>query len=348
MQGRVVAVFVRLIVVQTSHMNIVLLRRGFAMVTGKTTNKVSFPMILSVVCTLAFLVSTNVSAQLTYDRIDPSNRANNEDQTKRDPIRIASNIWWVGHSEVGAFLITTSAGLILMDTTSPEHAEWVVESIKKAGFKLEDIKYIINSHPHGEHIGGLSYFKKLLPGAKVVTSAGSAAIIDSGGKSDFRNMIQGEENSDFFEPVQVDSIIGHLEKLTLGDVTLIAHITSGHTPGATTWTMKVQDGGKEYNAVFMSGMSASGVDRGPLLKNELYPEIADDFEKSFAHLKTLQCDFYLYARASSIDLDKKLAQLKAGGNTVNPFIDPAGCKHFIDYYETRYKLQLEQEKAANM
>jgi len=346
MQGQVVADFCHVVCGAEWSLNILLLRRGIDMVTGKIMNKVSVSMVHSILCALAILISTNVSAQLTYDRIDPSNRANNEDQTKRDPIRIANNIWWVGHSEVGAFLITTSAGLILMDTTSPEHAEWVVESIKKAGFKLEDIKYIINSHPHAEHIGGLAYFKKLVPGAKVVTSAGTAAIIASGGKSDFRNMIQGEEHSDFFEPVQVDSTIGHLEELTLGDVTLTAHITSGHTPGATTWTMKVQDGGKEYNAVFMGGMSASGVDRGPLLKNELYPEIADDFEKSFAHLKTLQCDFYLYARASSIELDTKLAKLKEGGNTVNPFIDPAGCKHYIEYYEKRYKLQLEQERAA--
>lgn len=318
------------------------------MVTGNKTTSISVLTIRSIICALALLASTNISAQLTPERLDSSNRANNEDQTRRDPIQIANNIWWVGHSEVGSFLITTSAGLILMDTTSPEHASWVVENIKKAGFKLEDIKYIINSHPHAEHIGGLSQFKKLIPEVKVVTSAGTAAIIASGGKSDFRNMIQGEDNSEFFDPVQVDSTIGHLEELKLGDVTMVAHITSGHTPGATTWTMTVQDGGKEYNAVFMSGMSASGIDRGPLIKNELYPEIADDFEQSFAHLKSLQCDFYLYARASSIELDNKLAKLKEGGNTVNPFIDPAGCRHYIDYYEARYKKQLEDEKALKM
>lgn len=299
------------------------------------------------VCAMTLLVGMNVSAQLTPERLDSSNRANNEDQTPRDPIQIAGNIWWVGHSEVGSFLITTSDGLILMDTTSPHHYEWVADSIRKAGFKLEDIKYILNSHPHAEHIGGLAPFKKLAPNAKVITSSGTAAIIESGGKSDFRNMIQGEESSEFFEPVKVDGTIGHLEQLTLGDVTLTAHITSGHTPGATTWTMKVMDGGKEYNAVFMSGMSASGVDRGPLIKNELYPEIADDFEKSFSHLKSLQCDFYLYARASSIELDKKLEMLKTGA-AQNPFIDPAGCAHYINYYETRFRMQLEQEMATKM
>ncbi len=311
----------------------------------KTTTGSKTSGLMWIILALSLLLSTNLSAQLTPERLDSSNRANNDAQTKREPVQIASNIWWVGHSEVGSYLITTSDGLILMDTTSTEHAPWVIESIKKAGFKLEDIKYIINSHPHEEHIGGLAQFKKAAPNAKVITTAGTAAIIASGGKSDFRNMLEGDAGADYFEAVKVDGTIGNLEELKLGDVTMVAHITSGHTPGATTWTMKVMDGGKEYNAVFMGGLSASGVERGPLLKNELYPEISDDFEASFAHLKTLQCDFYLYARASSIELDKKI-ELKKQGSAINPFIDPEGCKHYIDFYESRYRKQLEEEKAA--
>lgn len=298
------------------------------------------------VCAMSMFLSSNLAAQLTPDRLDSTNRANNEDQTQREPVNLIDNIWWVGHSEVGSFVIKSSEGLILMDPTSPETVDWVIENVKKAGFKLEDIKYIINSHPHEEHVGGLAQLKKVAPNAKVITTEGTAGIIATGGKSDFRNMIEGDAGADYFEPVKVDGTIGHLEELKLGDVTMVAHITSGHTPGATTWTMKVQDGGKEYNAVFMGGMSASGVDRGPLLKNELYPEIADDFENSFAHLKSLQCDVYLYARASSIDLDKKLEMQKQGGNAVNAFVDPAGCKHYIDFYEARYLKQLEEEKAA--
>jgi len=294
---------------------------------------------------IAMFVSSNSSAQLTMDRLDSANRADNENQTQREPVRLIDNIWWVGHSQVGAFLITTSDGLILLDPTSPEHAPWVVENIKKAGFKLEDVKYILNSHPHAEHVGGLAQLKKAAPNAKVVTSEGTARIIASGGKEDFRNVID-HEGAEFYEPVKVDQIIGHQGELKLGDVTMVAHITSGHTPGATTWTLKVEDAGKEYNAVIMGGLSASGVERGPLIKNELYPEIADDFEKSFAHLRSMQCDVYLYGRAVSIELDEKLAKLKQGGNAVNPFVDPAGCKHYLDFYEARYRKQLEEEKAA--
>jgi metallo-beta-lactamase class B len=292
---------------------------------------------------ISLIVSQNLFAQLTLERLDSSNRADNAGQTQRDPINLIDNIWWVGHSEVGSFLITTPEGHILMDPTSPEQVHWVVEAVVKAGFHLGDIKYIINSHPHEEHVGGLAALRRLLPEAKIIASVETAKILASGGKSDFRNIIY-PEGARFFEPVTVDGTIGHLEELTLGGTTLVAHLTPGHTPGTTSWSMKVNDNGKDYNAVYMGGMSASGVDRGPLLKNELYPEINDDFANSFAHLKSLTCDVYLYGRASSIELDNKLALL--GKQAMNPFVDPEGCAWYIEYYEKRYLKQLEDEKAA--
>ena len=305
----------------------------------KLTNLIS---LLTVIFSLA--ISPNISAQLTLDRLDSANRANNADQTKRDPINLIDNVWWVGHSEVGSFLITTPEGHILMDSTDPEQVSWVVEAVVKAGFQLDDIKYIVNSHPHEEHIGGLSALQRLLPHAKIVASEGTADILATGGKSDFRNIIY-PEGARFFEPVKVDETIGHLETIELGGETLTAHLTPGHTTGTTTWSLEVQaKDGKTYNAVFMGGMSASGVERGPLLKNELYPEIAEDFASSFAHLKSLQCDVYLYGRASSIELDAKLA--KVGTATQNPFVDPEGCAWYIEYYEKRYLKQLNEEKAA--
>jgi metallo-beta-lactamase class B len=302
--------------------------------------------ILSTILTVLLMItiSPNLTAQLSLERIDSNNRANNADQTKRDPINLIDNIWWVGHSEVGSFLIATPEGHILMDSTDPEQVSWTVESIVKAGFELDDIKYIVNSHPHEEHIGGLSALQRLLPHAKIIASEGTADILATGGKSDFRNIIY-PEGARFFEPVKVDETIGHLETIELGGETLTAHLTPGHTTGTTSWSMEVKDkDGKTYNAVFMGGMSASGTNRGPLLKNELYPNISNDFENSFAHLKSLQCDVYMYARASSIELDKKLDLLPTA--TQNPFIDPEGCAWYIEYYELRYKKQLEEEKAA--
>jgi metallo-beta-lactamase class B len=293
---------------------------------------------------LSFLISGIASAQLTMDRIDPSNRPDN-DNHRRDPVHLIDNIWWVGHSQVGSFLIKTTDGLILFDSTSTIEVNWMVENIVKAGFHLSDIKYIINSHPHEEHIGGLAALQRLLPEAKIITSRATADILATGGKSDFRNILDAE-GARFFEPVKVDGFIGHQEELTLGGVTLTAHLTPGHTTGTTTWSIKVNDNGNTYDAVLMGGVSSSGLDRGPLLNNELYSDIKRDFDASFAYLKSMNCDIYFEARAISFKMEEKLAKIERGGNQVSPFVDPKECENYIEFYELRYKKQLADEMAA--
>jgi metallo-beta-lactamase class B len=312
---------------------------------SNTVGQFTLVRLVKVLTIISLLLSGDVSAQLTMDRIDPSNRPDN-DNHRRDPVRLIDNIWWVGHSEVGSFLIVTPEGHILLDTTSTAEVNWMVENVVKAGFHLSDIKYIINSHPHEEHIGGLAALQKLLPDAKIITSKATADILATGGKSDFRNIAYGEE-ARLFEPVKVDGIIGHQETLTLGGVTLTAHLTPGHTTGTTTWSMKVNDNGRTYDAVFMGGVSSSGIERAPLLNNELYPEILTDFEQSFKYLRSMSCDIYFEARAISINLNEKLAKRESGENQVSPFVNAQDCKKYLEFYEARLNKQLADEKAMN-
>jgi metallo-beta-lactamase class B len=279
-------------------------------------------------------VSAQVSTELGIGVGSPDN-----DNSPRDPDQLIDNIWWVGHSKVGAFLITTSEGHFLMDTTSTEEAHDVIENVVKAGFHLRDIKYIINTHSHAEHIGGLAAFQRLLPHAKIVTTRETAEMVASGDADEMGNPK--------FEPVKVDAFIADNEALTLGGETMVAHHTPGHTKGVTTWSMKVMDKGKEYDVVFMAGMGTPNDEGGPgLLNNELYPEIASDFEKSFKLLRSLPCDVFMTYRALSISLDAKVAKLKQGGNQVNPFVDSESCQAYIDLYENRYTKQLAEEKRA--
>ena len=312
---------------------------------SNTVGQFTLVRLVKVLTIISLLLSGDVSAQLTMDRIDPSNRPDN-DNHRRDPVRLIDNIWWVGHSEVGSFLIVTPEGHILLDTTSTAEVNWMVENVVKAGFHLSDIKYIINSHPHEEHIGGLAALQKLLPDAKIITSKATADILATGGKSDFRNIAYGEE-ARLFEPVKVDGIIGHQETLTLGGVTLTAHLTPGHTTGTTTWSMKVNDNGRTYDAVFMGGVSSSGIERAPLLNNELYPEILTDFEQSFKYLRSMSCDIYFEARAISINLNEKLAKRESGVNQVSPFVNAQDCKKYLEFYEARLNKQLADEKGMN-
>lgn len=279
-----------------------------------------------------FLAGSTLSAQM------PPPRPNN-DNVKREPFRIIDNIYWVGHSEVGSFLITTPEGNILLDTTSTDDWPWVRENIEKLGYQLSDIKIIINSHPHEEHMGGMAMFKELT-GAKLIASEATASVMADGGRSDFR-----EDGSEQYKPVKADGTVADGGKVTLGGVTLVAHITPGHTKGAVTWTTIVEEGGQKYNVVFFGGVAVHGIDRAPLLNNPRYPNIAEDFAKAFRVLKSLPCDVFLYVRASTIKLDQKLERLEQGEKP-NPFIDPKGCRDYITEYEQRFLDQLEQERGT--
>lgn len=292
---------------------------------------------------LALAISPAATAQLTQERIDSTIRVDNANQTRREAVQIIDNIWWVGHSAVGVILITSPEGHILIDTSSTELAPWTVESIVNAGFELDDIRYLLNTHPHEEHMGGLALFRKLIPHALLLASKESADVMATGGKTDFRYIAERDE-TDLFEPFVVDEIIRHGEEIRVGDVSVVAHLTPGHTEGTTTWTTTAMENGRKYDVVIYGGMSASGTDRAPLIGNDLYPEIATDFVQSFEYLRTLNCDVYLYPRAKSIGLDEKLKQRAESGNQGNPFIDPEGCQHYINFYEERFLKQLNEEK----
>lgn len=263
----------------------------------------------------------------------------NNDNVKREPFRMIGNIHWVGHSQVGAFLLTTPAGLILIDSTSTNDWPWVRENIEKLGFSVRDIKILLNLHPHEEHMGGMARFKALT-GAKLIVSEATAAEMAVGGRTDFR-----EDGSEQYTPVKADQTVRDGETITFGGLNLTAHLTPGHSRGGTTWTMDVEEGGKTYHAVFLSGMSPAGIERATLLHNVKYPNIKEDFEMSFRRLKSLPCDVFLYPRAPTIKLNEKQARLNRG-ESPNPFVDPGGCRAYIAEYEKRFQDQLKQETSA--
>ena len=257
---------------------------------------------------------------------------------KREPFRMIGNIYWVGHSQVGSFLITTPQGHILMDSTNAEEWSWVRDNIEKLGFKLTDVKILLNSHTHEEHMGGTAKLKELT-GAKLMVSEASASEMAVGGRTDFR-----EDGRQLYTPVKADRILRNGDTVELGGVKMTAYLTPGHAKGATTWTMQVEEDGKKYNAVFLSGMSPAGIERAPILNSPKYPNQKADFELSYQRLKSLPCDVFLYARAPTIKLDEKKARLDRGEKP-NPFIDPAGCKAYIAEYEKRFQDQLKEELA---
>lgn len=246
------------------------------------------------------------------------------------PYRVIGNIYYVGASDVTSFLITTPNGHILLDSGFFETVPQIKQNVSQLGFRLEDIKVLLNSHAHYDHAGGLAELKRLT-GATLMTSEGDVPLLAAGGKGDpnFGDRFK-------FEPVKPDRVLRDGDKVELGGVTMIAHLTPGHTKGCTTWTMKVKDGEKEYDVVFYGSTSAPGY---KLVNNPGYPGIVADYEKAFELLKSLPCDVFLGAHGQFYGALEK-AKLLEQGPTSNPFIDPEGYKRYIEESEKTFRTRL--------
>jgi metallo-beta-lactamase class B len=246
------------------------------------------------------------------------------------PFHVIGNIYYVGSAGLSCYLIHTPSGNILLDTGYPDMAQQIEGNIEKLGFKLKDTKLLINSHAHIDHGGGMAAIKAAT-GAKLVAMAEDAPFFESGGHND---VMFGDKN--LFPPVKVDRIIHDGDEVKLGGVTLTTHLTPGHTPGNTTWTMVTTDkDGKSYNVVFF-GIVAPFPNTN-LKPNPAYPSMAADWAKTMTVLPTLKCDVFLGSNSSFYDLEKKHQELINDPNAPNPFIDPTGCKAFVARGEATYQ-----------
>jgi metallo-beta-lactamase class B len=253
-----------------------------------------------------------------------------------DPYRVIGNIFYVGAEGISAHLIVTPQGLILLDTGTREMLPGLRANIAKLGHKLTDVKIILSSHAHWDHVEGHAAMKDLT-GAQVMAVGDDAAAIASGKD----NSALG---SDGWPPTKVDRILKDGDTVTLGGVTLTAHLTPGHTKGCTTWTTTVQENGKPYNVVFIGALSINeGV---KLIGNQRHPSIADDYARTFRVLKGLKPDVFLAQHPSIYGMEEKMKRL-AGGAAQNPFIDPDGYRRVVSEAEAAYLKQLEREKAAS-
>lgn len=255
------------------------------------------------------------------------------------PSRLVGNLYYVGASGVSSYLIVTPAGHILLDTGFDDTVPIIQAGVERLGFRLADIRFIISSHAHIDHVGGHARLKALT-GAQIVASEADARTIESGGEDDF---IAWPKETVLYAPAKVDRIIRDGEKLELGGVALTAHLTPGHTRGATTWTMQIDDAGQLRHAVFFSSASINAGTR--LLNNPRYPDFVRDFEATFARLRALPCDLFFAPHGGQFAMGEKLARLGRGEGE-NPFVDRAGWARLIGSAEKAFRDQLAAERAG--
>jgi len=239
-----------------------------------------------------------------------------------DPVKIVGPLYFVGTRGLSSWLFVTSEGNILLNTGTPNSGPMIVESIRKLGFKPEDIKIIINGHGHSDHAGAFAYMKQL-SGAQIAIMEPDVAMIEDGGKSDFHYgkdwQIMGQP------PVKVDRVLRDGDTVRLGEVILTAYLTPGHTKGATTWITTLVEGGKAYQVVFPDG---AGFNPGYQIANpEEYPGINQDYRYTLHFLESLHPDIWGGHHTEYFDLEGK--QKRAATEGVKAWIDPEGYRRFI-------------------
>jgi metallo-beta-lactamase class B len=240
--------------------------------------------------------------------------------------KVIGNVYFVGTENLGSFLITTPEGHILINSDFESTVPQIRASVESLGFKFTDIKILLGSHAHGDHMEGDALVKEL--------TAAQVMVMDQDIPAISRLTPHGK-------PHPIDRVIHDGEEVKLGGTTLVAHLTPGHTKGCTTWTLKTQENGKSYNVVILGSI---GVNPNYILvNNKSYPEIADDYVRGFKVLRSLPCDVFLASHGAFYGMTEKYAKLKAGGP--NPFIDPAGYQAHLDLQEKNFKAKLaEQQK----
>jgi metallo-beta-lactamase class B len=278
---------------------------------------------ITLALTIAF--STAVCAQ-TSEQLQALNKP-------VPPFHIIGNIYYVGASDLTSFLIVTPAGDILLDGGLADTAPQIEANIQALGFKLSDVKLLLNSHAHLDHAGGLAELQAKT-GARLVAMEGDAETISNG-------------DNGSFPPAKPNRIMHDGDTVSVGGVTLTAHLTPGHTRGCTTWTMLVKEGGRSYHVVFVG--SASVLPNYRLIDRPSAPAtyrgIQADYEETFRVLHSLPCDVFLAAHGSFFSLTEKRKAM-AANPAQNPFVDSAGYRAYVERAEKAYRTDLQRQRAA--
>ena len=253
-----------------------------------------------------------------------------------EPFRVVGNVYYVGASDVSAFLITTPQGHILVDTGFPETVALIDSGVRKLGFRMEDISILLASHAHYDHAGKVAEVKSRTK-ARFLVNPAEVELFSRGGKGDFAF---GDTYA--FPPLKPDGVLRDGGEVRLGGVVVTAHFMPGHTKGCTSYTTTVREGRNSYRVAILGSVSAPGYQ---LVNNRQYPEIVEDFQATFAKLRALPCDVFLAGHSWEFGLAEK-QKARGNGADGNPFVDPEGYHRWVEKSETAFRKQLEAQRGA--
>jgi metallo-beta-lactamase class B len=255
------------------------------------------------------------------------------------PFRVFGNTFYVGTHGLGSVLITSSAGHVLIDGGLSESAPRILANIKSLGFRIEDVKLIVNSHVHFDHAGGLAQLQRQ-SGATVAASASSAPVLRSG--------VSGRDDPQFgiltaIAPVSQVQVISDAEVLHVGDVAITAHLTAGHTPGGTTWSWRSCESARCVDVVYADSQNPVSADSFFFTRSNTYPTALRDFEHGLSVLEALPCDILLTPHPDGANLWTRLAQRDSGN--ANALIDGSACRRYAKGARERLAKRVAEEKS---
>jgi metallo-beta-lactamase class B len=257
----------------------------------------------------------------------------------QQPFRIYGNTYYVGPQGLSSILITSKGGHTLIDGALPESVPQIVANIRSLGFRIEDVKLIVNSHVHFDHGGGIAELQRL-SGAEVAASPWSVEVLTKTGV--------GKADPQFgsVSPVALVARATTLrdgQTLSIGDIKLTAHFTPGHTPGGTSWTWKSCEGKSCLNLVYADSITPVSADGFRFSDSREYPNAVQDFEKSFAFLRSTPCDILLTSHPDASGFWDRLEGRRRGVRP-DPLVSPNACKELADRAAEQLRRRLESEK----
>ena len=266
----------------------------------------------------------------------------------RAPFKVFGNTYYVGSLGLSSLLIATDQGLVLIDVALPQSAPLIDANIKTLGFRTTDVKFILTSHAHFDHVGGMRSMQRYT-GAQVLASSETARSLALGHPVPEDPHFEGASNSQNF-PGFTDGVrvVKDGETVRLGSTVITAHYTPGHTPGATTWSWRSCEGSRCLNMVYVDSLTAVSNDTYRFTGGSGRPGIVDSFRASLRKVAALPCDVLISTHPIATGMDDKVAQrTKAGlapGASGDPFVDPGACKALAGRSMTALDERVQSER----
>lgn len=254
------------------------------------------------------------------------------------PFRIHGGSYYVGTEGLSAILVTSRDGHVLIDAGLPESAPQILANIQALGFRPSDVKLVLNSHAHFDHAGGIAAIRRAT-GAEVAASRWSARVIETGqappDDPQHRSAIP-------YPGAGKVRVLADGDTVRVGALTLVAHLTPGHTPGGTSWSWRSCEEERCLEIVYADSQTPVSDDDFEFTRSRTYTTGVADFRRGHALLESLRCDILLTPHPGASQLFAR-AEGRADGPRL---IDPDGCRRYAANARAALERRLAKEAAA--